>query len=471
MASPQDAPAASSATPSPSPVFSADQRQAAANGSCRKFPPATAPNSIFAAGCNPSVADALASELTVAGKLSVVQSMVDDLASGRLKLVGDELPDAAKAKTVAAAPAGDANAGAGADDHQLLEGFPGMSANSGQVSLSGSPENLGGPAANFFEFFGGVALCCKRYLAVTGWDKGKALERMRATQSGYHHIGEAGTGTLAKVVERAMAGGGGGASAEAAAEKDGGVGSGAPSRARAAVATPYDVVNLSRPTSSLPHKNAAPTSAAQLPRVSSVLDEMMAKGVFPVVSNYNPAAWEGHSDSSLLPLRARDGSPVEFWKLSKMDLNRMYSLYTEAQIEESYVDYVLRKEALCRLAGAQSIVALVDAGEMAFTTVVSQTASTLRYISAVGTQGERHFPDSVWRCVCYNAPSFASFGWDLVAKTGVLIAATQAKIRVVSGDGAAEIVGGRWEGGGERAWCGVDEAVLRRCRELAVFRE
>jgi len=58
-------------------------------------------------------------------------------------------------------------------------------------------------------------------------------------------------------------------------------------------------------------------------------------------------------------------------------------------------------------------------------------------VKFMGKFGEQHWPDSIWSCVVYNAPSFVSMAWKVISP--VLSAATQERIKIIKGPAEKEI--------------------------------
>ncbi|CAD7938807.1 unnamed protein product [Amoebophrya sp. A120] len=161
-----------------------------------------------------------------------------------------------------------------------------------------------------------------------------------------------------------------------------------------------------------------------------VLDEFNAvpkEAVFPCVGSY-------YTDRAY---QAYDGSPVEFWRLSKINFTKLFAKYTEDECELAYVNYVLRKEETCRRCRAQGIFAVIDCKNASVSSMVWQVPKLKIMIRFMGKYGEQFFPDSISRALVYNAPKGADYFWKLFSS--VLSAATREKVQIVSTDGREEI--------------------------------
>eukprot|EP00392_Amoebophrya_sp_AT5.2_P013197 g13310.t1 len=153
--------------------------------------------------------------------------------------------------------------------------------------------------------------------------------------------------------------------------------------------------------------------------------------------------------------QAHDGSPIELWRCSKINFNKLFQRYSEKECEHAYVNYVLRKEETCRRCRAQGIFALIDCKGASVSAMVWQT-SKLRIMtnfmgnksnksliaqSVVTSWPSRHssqfFPDSISSALVYNAPKGADFIWKLFS--AALSEATRNRVRIVSGSGREEI--------------------------------
>jgi len=85
----------------------------------------------------------------------------------------------------------------------------------------------------------------------------------------------------------------------------------------------------------------------------------------------------------------------------------------------------------CRKSKALGVVVLVDCADINFSELWAARNNISTFVGFMSKYGEKHFPDSIWNCVVFNAPTWAERAFNTFFKAA-LSKATASKIQIVS---------------------------------------
>ncbi|CAD7965601.1 unnamed protein product [Amoebophrya sp. A25] len=120
--------------------------------------------------------------------------------------------------------------------------------------------------------------------------------------------------------------------------------------------------------------------------------------------------------SSLPLLRAPDGSPIFYAKVIYFlrSVKGVHDEFSHDQNVECYITDCMRRERVSKQCRSLGPTAVWDCAGTRLTEALWLVAKLAQYGRIVAENGARHYPDGIWRILIINAPSFISYGMEMV---------------------------------------------------------
>jgi len=128
---------------------------------------------------------------------------------------------------------------------------------------------------------------------------------------------------------------------------------------------------------------------------------------------------------------AYDESPLEYWKLSLVDLAKSMKKMGKKSFKIGYIQYLESREKTIGYWDSFGVTAIMDCESVDMVKSMWQIPQFRELAKLASGFGEPYYPDSITKCIVCNAPSFIQSFWNL-ART-VISSGAREKVSIVKG--------------------------------------